>query len=327
VTRGAHCIAALVAAALVAGCGTSDQDKIAAVLRDYNAALVDGDGKKACALFDDAGRRRLVSSLKQLAPRSSATACEGLVKDVSSTISANDGKRIKGIKIRDVRVKGARATAQSGVRTTLVKQGGSWKIVDFAGSADTPSQGGAVPKGCTRQAAPKPRQSGKLSAPSGSLSTASPPTVRVETNCGTFAFRMDTTASPRATASVAALARAGFYDDTVFHRIVPGFVIQGGDPTSSGSGGAGYTTVDTPASTTRYTFGTVAMAKGGAEPPGTASSQFFVVTAPTVGLPPDYAVIGHVTSGGAVVRRIGALGDQQERPTFVVVVKRMTVSS
>ena len=103
--------------------------------------------------------------------------------------------------------------------------------------------------------------------------------------------------------------RTGFLDDTVFHRIVPGFVIQGGDPTGSGTGGPGYSTRDVPPRDTRYVEGTVAMAKTEVEPPGTAGSQFYIVTAPDAGLPPDYALLGEVVEGQEVVAAIGELGD------------------
>src|SRR5215207_10250466 len=103
------------------------------------------------------------------------------------------------------------------------------------------------------------------------------PELVVETNCGTFTIELDEKASPKTVASVAGLAEAGFYDDTTFHRIIPGFVIQGGDPTATGTGGPGYSTVDTPAETTKYTKGVVAMAKTPTEAPGTSGSQFFVV--------------------------------------------------
>ena len=130
-------------------------------------------------------------------------------------------------------------------------------------------------------------------------------------------------------ASFASLARTGFFDRTVFHRIVPGFVIQGGDPTASGTGGPGYSTVDTPPAGTTYTRGTVAMAKAGNEAPGTAGSQFYIVTAPDAGLPPDYAVIGKVVSGDDVVENIGKLGDpasgEAGTPVKPVVIKEATV--
>ncbi len=121
--------------------------------------------------------------------------------------------------------------------------------------------------------------------------------------------------------------RKGFFDGTHFHRIVPGFVIQGGDPTGTGKGGPGYTVQDVPPADSTYTKGVVAMAKTGAEPSGTSGSQFFVVTAADAGLPPQYAILGTVTKGLSVVDRIGKLGNPAtERPTRKVVIQRMIVT-
>jgi peptidyl-prolyl cis-trans isomerase B (cyclophilin B) len=150
--------------------------------------------------------------------------------------------------------------------------------------------------------------------------------VTARTNLGTFAFGLDQKDSPCTTASFASLVRQRFFDGTRFHRIVPGFVIQGGDPTGTGTGGPGYSVVDTPPSSARYTKGVVAMAKTGAEPAGTSGSQFFVVTAADAGLPPDYALLGKVTRGLPVVERIGKLGDANEQPTRRVVIRSMTIS-
>jgi cyclophilin family peptidyl-prolyl cis-trans isomerase len=150
----------------------------------------------------------------------------------------------------------------------------------------------------------------------------------MRTNLGTFAFVLDVKDSPCTTASFASLVRRKFFDGTRFHRIVPGFVIQGGDPTATGSGGPGYSVVDAPPPTARYTKGVVAVAKTGAEPPGTSGSQFFVVTATNAGLPPEYALLGKVTRGLAVVEKIGKLGNvRTERPTRNIVIESATVSS
>ena len=119
---------------------------------------------------------------------------------------------------------------------------------------------------------------------------------------------LDPELAPNTAPSLVALAEEGYFDDTIFHRVVPGFVIQGGDPTQSGSGGPGYSTVDVPPSDAAYTRGVVAMAKSGAEAPGTAGSQFFVVTGADAGLPPEYAIVGEVTEGMDTVERIDALG-------------------
>jgi peptidyl-prolyl cis-trans isomerase B (cyclophilin B) len=189
---------------------------------------------------------------------------------------------------------------------------------------DTAPKASANPPGaCSQVAPPEPRQEG-----GGEKRTELPadkkPELVVETNCGTFTIKLDPKAAPKTIASVAGLAESGFYDGTTFHRIIPGFVIQGGDPTATGTGGPGYSTVDTPSESTRYTRGVVAMAKTPAEAPGTSGSQFFVVTGDDIGLPPEYAVIGKVTDGIEVVNKIGRLGDPTtEEPTQVIVISKM----
>ncbi|NLT07827.1 MAG: peptidylprolyl isomerase [Solirubrobacterales bacterium] len=132
--------------------------------------------------------------------------------------------------------------------------------------------------------------------------------------------------APSTTASFAKLAEDGFYDGTTFHRIVPGFVIQGGDPTGTGTGGPGYQTIDKPPANARYVKGVVAMAKTAAEPAGTSGSQFYVVTAPDAGLPPDYAIVGEVVEGMDTVVRIEELGSPSEQPVRPVVIESATVS-
>jgi len=182
--------------------------------------------------------------------------------------------------------------------------------------------------GCESVEAPAPRDAGGATAPKERLDPERTWTLTFDTSCGTFVVTLDLDSAPATAASLVSLARSGFYDDTVFHRIVPGFVIQGGDPTQTGTGGPGYSTVDAPASGATYTKGVVAMAKTEDEPAGTAGSQFFVVTGDDVGLPPDYAVAGTVTDGLDVVERIGALGDPAtEQPLQPVVVRSVTAAS
>jgi peptidyl-prolyl cis-trans isomerase B (cyclophilin B) len=180
--------------------------------------------------------------------------------------------------------------------------------------------------GCRDVAQPQPRAPGSLKAPTAVLNVDETYLLTFRTSCGDFTVRLDPKGAPRTSASFLALARRDYFDGTYFHRIVPGFVIQGGDPTGSGTGGPGYSTVDAPAADTTYTKGVVAMAKTAAEAPGTAGSQFFVVTADDAGLPPDYAVVGRVVDGLDVVTRIGLLGDPNtEFPTQPVVVDDVAV--
>src|SRR4051794_21054877 len=133
-------------------------------------------------------------------------------------------------------------------------------------------------------------------------------TAKMETSQGTFSFSLDVKDSPNTTAAFACLVKLGFYDGLTFHRVVPGFVIQGGDPSGDGTGGPGFTVADTPPADAKYTKGVVAMAKTGTDPAGTAGSQFFVVSGADAGLPPEYAVLGNVTDGIDVVEKIDALG-------------------
>ncbi|HEX7625854.1 MAG TPA: peptidylprolyl isomerase [Gaiellaceae bacterium] len=165
--------------------------------------------------------------------------------------------------------------------------------------------------------------------PTARLDTAKTYDVRFDTNCGSFTIRLAVKTSPATTASFVSLVRKGYFDGTVFHRIVPGFVIQGGDPTGTGTSGPGYTTIDPPPASTRYTLGVAAMAKAGNEPAGAAGSQFFVVTAQDAQLPPDYAVLGKIVQGLPVVDAIGQLGDPSSggtgTPTETVEIAKATV--
>ena len=182
--------------------------------------------------------------------------------------------------------------------------------------------------GCKQVAPARPQDESDQKPPKGELDTSKTWSLVVDTNCGSFTIALDPKVAPHTTASLVALAKNDFYNGVGFHRIVPGFVIQGGDPTGTGNGGPGYKTVDKPPSGTSYGRGVVAMAKSESEKPGTAGSQFFVVTGADTGLPPQYAVVGRVVDGLDVVERIGQLGDPAtEQPTQPVVMTKVTVKN
>ncbi len=150
----------------------------------------------------------------------------------------------------------------------------------------------------------------------------------VETSCGTFEIALDTTRAPKTANSFAFLSDEGFYDDLTFHRIVPEFVIQGGDPLGTGNGGPGYSVDEKPPANLAYTKGVVAMAKSPAEPPGRSGSQFFVVLSADAGLPPEYALVGKVDKGIEVVERIGKLGtpgSETGTPKQTVLIEKITI--
>jgi peptidyl-prolyl cis-trans isomerase B (cyclophilin B) len=151
--------------------------------------------------------------------------------------------------------------------------------------------------------------------------------IEFKTSHGSFTVEIDEQLAPCNGGSMMQLAQDGFFDGVAFHRIVPGFVIQAGQSTKTPDGGPGYTTIDPPPADTRYRKGIVAMAKTELDPPGTGGSQFFVVTGGNVMLPPDYAPIGKVAEGMAVVDKIGKLGDAQtQTPTEEIVIERATAS-
>lgn len=181
---------------------------------------------------------------------------------------------------------------------------------DGGDDASTAADSTGAAAQCETVDAPPPKTDVKLKAPSADAPTASG--VVFDTSCGSFTVAFDDRA-PKTAASFQHLAEEGFYDDTVFHRVVPGFVIQGGDPLGTdpklaGTGGPGYSVDEKPPADLSYTKGIVAMAKSDAEPPGRSGSQFYVVTGVDAGLPPDYALVGEVTDGMDVVEAIDALG-------------------
>lgn len=152
-------------------------------------------------------------------------------------------------------------------------------------------------------------------------------TIEFRTTHGNFTVEIDEQVAPCNGGSMMQLARDKFFDGIAFHRIVPDFVIQAGQSQETPDGGPGYTTVDVPPPETMYTKGVVAMAKTQFDPPGTGSSQFFVVTGTNVTLPPEYAPIGKVVEGMATVDKIGRLGNAQtQAPTDRIVIKRAIAS-
>jgi peptidyl-prolyl cis-trans isomerase B (cyclophilin B) len=205
------------------------------------------------------------------------------------------------------------------VAVILISRGGG-------SDASNSSSNGAGASSCEKVEAPKPKNV-TFKAPKQVLKPGAEATAVVKTSCGTFKIALDTTRAPKTANSFAFLAEEGFYDDLTFHRIAKGFVIQGGDPEGTGTGGPGYSVDEKPPANLAYTKGIVAMAKSSADPPGRSGSQFFVVTAADAGLPPEYALLGKVTSGFGAVEQIEALGTPQEKPKQTVLIKEVTVET
>ena len=147
-------------------------------------------------------------------------------------------------------------------------------------------------------------------------------TAKIETTVGVIEIELLDDAAPKTVENFVTLAKKGFYDGVIFHRVVPGFVIQGGDPDGTGMGGPGYKFDDEPV-TMGYARGTVAMANSG---PNTNGSQFFICLDDLDSLPPKYTIFGMVTSGLATVDAIakGATGPG-DRPLEPVKMTTVTI--
>jgi peptidyl-prolyl cis-trans isomerase B (cyclophilin B) len=186
-----------------------------------------------------------------------------------------------------------------------------------------------LPQGCENVEKPAPKDVGQLAKPNEKLSASKTYVATVKTSCGDFDITLDAKRAPITGGSFKYLADKKFFDGLNFHRIVPDFVIQGGDPSGDGSGGPGYSVVEAPPSSLKYTPGVVAMAKTQAEAAGTSGSQFFVVTGQgAASLTPDYALLGKVTRGMDVVTKIGGIQSDPNtgQPSAQVLIKSVTVS-
>jgi len=195
-----------------------------------------------------------------------------------------------------------------------------------AASSPTETPAASAAPGCEKVPAAKPKDV-KVAKPTAKLKKGKTYVARVLTNCGEFEITLDPARSPRTGGSFKTLVDKRFYDGLSFHRIVAGFVIQGGDPSGDGNGGPGYQIVEPPPQDVTYSKGVVAMAKAETDPAGTSESQFFVVTAEDAGLPPDYAVLGKVTKGQEVVDKIGvAEVGPDEKPLQPIVIRQIRIT-
>jgi peptidyl-prolyl cis-trans isomerase B (cyclophilin B) len=222
------------------------------------------------------------------------------------------------------------ALAVAGCGSSSDKQGQSGASTPEPTGTATTEANQFLPQGCENVEKPAPKDVGKLAKPKEKLSKSKTYVATVSTSCGDFAITLDAKRAPVTGGSFKYLADKKFFDGLGFHRIVPDFVIQGGDPVGDGSGGPGYSVVEAPPKSLEYTPGVVAMAKTQTEPAGTSGSQFFVVTGEQAAtLTPDYALLGKVTSGMDVVTKIGGIQSDPNtgQPAAQVVIKSITVAA
>jgi len=148
-------------------------------------------------------------------------------------------------------------------------------------------------------------------------------TAEMVTSKGNMVIALDPIAAPKTVNNFVFLARYHYYEGIVFHRVIPGFVLQGGDPTGTGRGGPGYQFEDELPKPGRYELGSLAMANAG---PNTNGSQFFVISGRNgVQLPPQYSLFGKVIDGLDVVAMIDGLGSQSGTPKELVTISSVTI--
>ncbi len=144
----------------------------------------------------------------------------------------------------------------------------------------------------------------------------------IKTNHGDINVDLLVERSPQTVNNFVFLARDGFYDDVIFHRVIDGFMIQGGDPTGTGTGGPGYKFRDETEGAGTYSRGTMAMANSG---PNTNGSQFFIMHKDG-GLPHSYTIFGKVTDGLEVVDSIAtSKTDRSDRPNDEVKISTIEI--
>jgi cyclophilin family peptidyl-prolyl cis-trans isomerase len=198
-------------------------------------------------------------------------------------------------------------------------------------TAQSAADSAAVAGGCQSNPSATLHKDSWKTAPAQTVDATKSYTATVQTDAGTFVISLDPRSAPISVNNFVFLAQHGFFNCVTFHRVIPGFVDQTGDPTGTGTGGPGYTIADefppTAADTTQqYPLGSVAMANTGKADSG--GSQWFVVTgAQGESLPPKYSLFGQVTSGMSVVQAINAQGTTSGAPAVVHRILTVTITT
>ncbi len=176
-----------------------------------------------------------------------------------------------------------------------------------------------------RQAGPPRKSAAQFQKPKQTVTPGETLTAVVTTNCGTFQIALDSKKSPETANSFAFMAEHGFYSGLALDRLIrPGTLLLGGNPPGK-STDAGYHTVEPPPRHFAYTQGVVAMSNGTIEPPGYAGSQFFIVMSKEAPLEPEYALIGRVSKGFAVPKRIERVLLSSGAHKELILIERMSI--
>jgi peptidylprolyl isomerase len=181
-----------------------------------------------------------------------------------------------------------------------------------------------MPTPCPNPDGSSPKQQQFDGPPPMCIDPAKRYSAEMVTSKGTMRIALDPIAAPQTVNNFVFLARYRYFEGIVFHRVIPGFVLQGGDPTGTGRGGPGYRFADELPAPGRYELGSLAMANAG---PDTNGSQFFVISGKDgMRLPPQYSLFGKVISGLDVVAAIDAIGTRGGNPTEQVTIESVTIT-
>jgi peptidylprolyl isomerase len=182
-----------------------------------------------------------------------------------------------------------------------------------------------MPAECPAADGSSPRLQSFDGAPPMCIDPAKRYTAELVTSLGTMTVALDAAGAPQTVNNFVFLARYHYYEGVIFHRIIRGFMCQGGDPTGTGRGGPGYKFGDELPKPGRYEIGSLAMANAG---PNTNGSQFFIVSGRSgVGLPPQYSLFGKVVNGLDIVATMEAVDtDRNDRPKTDVVIESITIT-
>ncbi len=237
----------------------------------------------------------------------------------SSTTSSTVGTPVP-LTANDKQVLASAATQQNArFKSVTVPSGTSGSAADA--KAQATANTASVAAGCPKKPATALKKTKWSSAPAMTIDPTKVYTATVKTDVGTFVIALDAKNAPQTVNNFVFLAQHGFFDCVIFHRVIPGFMDQTGDPTGTGSGGPGYTIPDElPAKAAnagdQYPLGSVAMANTGQ--PNSGGSQWFIVAGSEgESLANSYSLFGHVTSGMSVVEKINAQGSASGVPPDV----------
>lgn len=188
-----------------------------------------------------------------------------------------------------------------------------------------PTSTGAAPLPCPAADGSSPKVDTFPAAPGQCIDPTKTYTIEVDTSQGRYTAVLDAVKAPITVNNFVYLARYHYFDATTCHRVVPGFVVQCGDPTATGSGGPGYEFADELPTAGEYKLGSLAMANSSR--PGTNGSQFFVISGDKgVALPPSYSLFGQVTKGLETIAAIDALAVGDGPPSQTVTINSVTVT-